>query len=274
MTIDFSSAGLDFVVKDGIAHMTFNRPHRRNAITPELRKAVVAAVAEIREDPEIRCALVSGMGEAFSSGADLARTDWFDTPEERWRGNYAHVAREDGRRYGWWRTTRDVWECEKPFVAAVRGPAYGFGCTFALACDIVIAAESARFCSVFVNRGLPVEAAGAFLLARALSPVRAKEMAMLGEPVTGQQAADWGLANRCVPDDQLLEVAGEFARKLATGPSIGIGHVKGQINDAYDSTLEQVAKHEVTLTGLGIGDDGMEALTAFKEKRPAQFKGR
>lgn len=274
MTIDFASAGLDFDVKDGIAHLTFNRPERRNAVTPEMRKAIVAAVAEIREDPQIRAALVTGAGDAFSSGADLARTDWFDTPEERWRGNYAHVAREDGKRNGWWRTTRDVWENEKPFVAAVRGPAYGFGCTFALACDIVIAAESARFCAIFVNRGLPVEAAGAFLLARALSPVRAKEIALLGEPFTGQQAADWGLANRCVPDDQLLDVAGEYARKLATGPTIGIGHVKNQINEAYDSTLDQISKLEVTLTGIGIGNDGTEALTAFKERRTPHFEGR
>ncbi|MEV8546514.1 enoyl-CoA hydratase-related protein [Streptomyces sp. NPDC051572] len=274
VTIDFSSAGLEFTVKDSVAWLELNRPERRNAVTPEMRKAIIGAIAEVRDDPGIRAAVVTGVGNAFSSGADLGRVDWYEIPEERQRGTAGHVAREDGRRYGWWRIIRDVWENEKPFVAAVSGPAYGFGCNFALACDIVIAAESARFCQVFVNRGLPVEAAGAYLLTRALSPLRAKEMAMLGEPVSGQQAAEWGLANRCVPDDQLLDVAGDFARRLASGPTIGIGQVKGQINDAYDSSFDQVWKQEVTLLGLGVGDDGAEAMTAFKEHRAPQYKGR
>jgi 2-(1,2-epoxy-1,2-dihydrophenyl)acetyl-CoA isomerase len=274
MTMDFGSDGLLFEVKDGIAHLTLNRPKRRNAVDPELRQAIILAVAEIRDDPEIRAALVTGAGGSFCSGADLGRVDWYQIPPERQRGTPGHVAREDGRRYGWWRVIRDIWENEKPFVAAVNGPAYGFGCNLALACDIVVAAESARFCEIFIQRGLPVEAAGAYLLTRCLSPQRAKELALLGEPVSGKVAAEWGLANRCVSDEDLLAVAGDFARRLAAGPTIGVGQVKGQINDAYDSSFEQSWKNEVTLLGMGIGDDQQEALRAFQERRQPRFTGR
>src|SRR5262249_44095767 len=148
------------------------------------------------------------------------------------------------------------------------------GCNFALACDIVVAAESARFCQVFIKRGLPVEAAGAYLLTRSVSPVRAKEIALLGEPISGKQAHEWGLANRCVPDEDLLAVAGDYARRLAALPTIGVGHIKSQINDAIDSSFEQVWKNEVTLLGIGIGSDGAEAMRAFAERREPRFTGR
>ncbi|MGW3941571.1 enoyl-CoA hydratase/isomerase family protein [Streptomyces phaeochromogenes] len=274
MLDEFSEAGLEFKVADGIAWITLNRPHLRNAVHKSLRNALIAAIAEVRDDPAIRAAVVTGTGRAFCSGADLSEADHIEIRPERRRGAQSNIAREDGRRYGWWRLIRDVWENEKPFVAAVNGAAYGFGCNFALACDLVIAAESASFCEVFVTRGLPVEAGGAYLLARSLSPVRAKEIALLGEPVSGRQAEQWGLANRCVPDDQLLSAAEDFARRLAAGPTIGLGHVKGQINDAYDSSFDQVWKNEVTLLGLGIGEDAQEAGRAFEERRAPVFRGR
>jgi 2-(1,2-epoxy-1,2-dihydrophenyl)acetyl-CoA isomerase len=166
-----------------------------------------------------------------------------------------------------------VWENEKPFVAAVNGPAYGFGCNVALACDLVVAAESATFCEVFVRRGLPLEALGAYVLARSLSPVRAKEIAPLGDPVSGAQAAEWGLANRCVPDAQLKSVADELATRLASGPTIGIGHIKGQLNDAYDASMEQAARSESTLLGLRGAADSHEAIAAFIERRDPHFTG-
>jgi 2-(1,2-epoxy-1,2-dihydrophenyl)acetyl-CoA isomerase len=274
MADGYSEAGLDFKVADDVAWLTLNRPHLRNAVDHPLRNALIAAVAEVRDDPGVRAAVITGAGKAFCSGADLTQADHVEILAARRRGAPGNIAREDGRRHGWWRLIRDLRENEKPFVAAVNGPAYGFGCNFALACDLVIAAESARFCEVFVSRGLPVEAGGAHLLARSLSPVRAKEIALLGEPVTGAQAEQWGLANRCVPEDRLLEVAGDFARRLAAGPTIGLGHIKGQINDAYDTSFEQAWKTEVTLLGLGIGDDGQEAMRAFGERRQPRFRGR
>jgi 2-(1,2-epoxy-1,2-dihydrophenyl)acetyl-CoA isomerase len=270
----WAEAGLEFRVEDGVAWIVMNRPERRNAVTHPLRNALLGAIEEVRDDPGIRAAVVTGNGKAFCSGADLGEPDHIEIAPDNRRGSSSNIAREDGRRFGWWRLIKAVWDNEKPFIAAVNGPAYGFGCNFALACDLVIAAESASFSEVFVKRGLPLEAAGAYLLTRATSPVRAKEIALFGEPLPGRTAAEWGLANRCVPDDELLTVAGDWARKLAAGPTIGIGHVKGQINDALEQSMEQVAKDEVTLLGLGVGSDSEEAMRSFVEKREPRFTGR
>lgn len=271
---DYSSAGLDAKVENQVAWLTMDRPQLRNAVDHPLRDALIAAIAEVRDDPEIRAAVITGAGNAFCSGADLSEADHIEIKPDRRRGARPNIAREDGRRFGWWRLIRDLWENEKPFVAAVNGAAYGFGCNFALACDIVVAAESARFSEVFVKRGLPVEAAGAYLLTRSVSPVRAKEIALFGDPVTGKQAEEWGLANRCVPDEDLLAVAGKYAHRLAALPTIGVGHIKSQINDAIDSSFEQAWKNEVTLLGIGIGNDGEEAMRAFAERREPRFTGR
>jgi len=273
-TAEWAAAGIDFAVADAVARVTLNRPQVRNAVDVRMRNALLAAIEEVRDDPAIRAAVVTGIGTAFCSGADLSGPDPVEASQERRRGDVGIIAREDARRFGWWRVIKAVWENEKPFVAAVNGPAYGFGCNFALACDLVVAAESATFCEVFVRRGLPLEALGAYVLARSLSPVRAKELALLGDPITGAQAAEWGLANRCVPDDQLLAVAGKLATRLASGPTIGIGHIKGQLNDAYDTSMEQAWKNESSLLGIRGAADSREAITAFHERRPPRFTGK
>src|SRR5699024_6736157 len=103
-------------------------------------------------------------------------------------------------KFGWWRLIEKVWRNPKPVIAAVLGPAYGFGANFAFACDLVIAGESAAFCEIFVKRGLPLEAGGAYLLGRSISPVRAKELALFGDPLSAEMAERWGLINRCLPD--------------------------------------------------------------------------
>ena len=269
----WAKAGLDFRVQEGVAWLVMNRPELLNAVDHPLRNALFAAVATVRDDPQIRAAVVTGHGKGFCSGADLTNDDPFEIDPERRRGTFQNVAREDGLRFGWWHLIRAVWENEKPFVAAVNGAAYGFGCNFAFACDLVVAAESATFCEVFVNRGMPLEASAAYLLTRSLSPMRAKELALFGDPLPAVTAAEWGLVNRCVPDDELLTVAGEWAARLASGPTIGIGNIKGQINDAYEQSMEQVAKNEVTLLGILAGDDTMEAINAFKERREPNFTG-
>ena len=112
------------------------------------------------------------------------------------------------------------------------------------------------------------------MMAKYLGPARAKEMALLGESISGEKAEAWGLANRCVPEAELWAAAGDYAQRLAELPTIGVGHVKGQINDAYESTFEQIWKHEVTLLAVGIGDDQLEARQAFLEKRDPKFTGR
>jgi len=265
---EWAAAGIGFAVADGVAWLTLDKPQRRNAVDQDMRGALLAAIAEVRSDPAIRVAVLTGAGTAFCAGADIrAGHDPVEMDAARRRGGRAIVAREDGRRYGWWRVIQAIWENEKPFIAAVNGPAYGFGCNLALACDLVIAAESASFCEVFVQHGLPLEALGAYVLARSLSPVRAKEIALLGDPITGAQASEWGLANRCVPGEQLTEVAAGLAARLAAGSSIITGHIKGQLNDAYDASIEQAWKAEVSLLGLGAAIENPEAMTSLANRR-------
>jgi 2-(1,2-epoxy-1,2-dihydrophenyl)acetyl-CoA isomerase len=270
----WSKAGLEFEVKNEVAVLVFNRPHRRNAVHHPLRDALLAALDEVRGDPGIRAALVTGAGAAFCSGADLSEPDHIEIPPEHRRGTPTHIAREDGLTYGWWRVIQKVWENPKPIVAAVNGPAYGFGCNFAFACDLVIAAESARFCEIFVQRGLPLEAAGAYLLTRSVSPARAREIALFGDPLPARTAEEWGLVNRCVPDAEMLTVATEWAERLARGPTIGIGHIKSQINAGLDMNIQQTWREEVTFLGIGPGADMAEAAAAYREKRAPRFTGR
>lgn len=268
-----ADSAITLEVDDGIAWLTMNRPERLNAIDHDMRDDLLAAIERIRTDPGIRVAVVTGAGRAFCSGADLSQDDHFQVPNEARRGDNSTMAREDGRKFGWWRVIKAIWENEKPFIAAVNGPAYGFGCNFALACDYVIAAEDAQFCEVFVTRGLPLEALGAYLLTRALPPARAKAMALLGEAIDGVEAERWGLANQCVPTPDLTATATAVATRFADGPSIGIGHIKGQINDAYEATFEQAWKMEVTLLGLGSGGESAEAFTSYAERRAPNFRG-
>lgn len=273
-TVAWSSAGLDFSVKNDVAILLLNRPRLRNAVDHPLRDAILAALDKVNTDAGIRAALITGADGAFSSGADLTQADPIELPPEHRRGGDAIIRREDGLSYGWWRVIQKVWENRKPIVAAVHGAAYGFGCNFAFACDLVIAGESARFCEIFVQRGLPLEAGGAYLLTRSISPVRAKELALFGDPLPARTAEEWGLVNRCVPDDQVLPLATEWAERLARGPTIGIGHIKSQINAGLDMNIQQTWRDEVTYLGLGSGADSAEAMAAFKEKRPPRFTGR
>ncbi|MFA7323182.1 MAG: enoyl-CoA hydratase-related protein [Candidatus Nanopelagicales bacterium] len=270
----WKEAGLDFHIENQVAFLILNRPHIKNAVTHPLRNAILKALDEVNINPDIRAAVIHGAGGAFCSGADLSEADHNEIPVPYRRGERHHMAREDGLMFGWFRVIEKMIQNLKPIVTAVDGAAYGFGCNFALAGDIIVAGETARFCEVFVQRGLPLEASGAYLLTRSVSPAIAKEIALFGEPVSAPQALAWGLVNRVVPADQVLVEATKLAEKLANGPTIMIGQIKAQINDALDQNLRQTWKDEVTYLGLGPGSDGAEAMLAFKEKRAPKFTGR
>lgn len=274
-TQEWKEHGLDFEVRNNVARLTMNRPHVRNAVDRPLRRSLLEALDLVSLDPDIRAALVTGADGAFSSGADLGQDDVHDMPPEYRRGTGVHTRREDGLRFGWWRVIERVWTNTKPIVAAVSGPAYGFGANFAFACDAVIAGRSARFCEVFVRRGLPLEAGGAYLLTRSLSAVRAKELSLFGDALSAERAEEWGLVNRCVPDDEVLPTATQWAERLASGPTIGISHIKSQINNALDMTIQQTWREEATFLGIGPGDaDSAEAMASFAERREPRFTGR
>jgi 2-(1,2-epoxy-1,2-dihydrophenyl)acetyl-CoA isomerase len=170
-----------------------------------------------------------------------------EVPAERRRPG-ADGARDDGLLYGWWRLMEAIWRSETPFIASVNGPAVGGGCQLALACDLILAAEEATFWEIFVQRGLPLEGGGAWLLTRSISLPRAKELALYGDPLPAAEAERWGLINRCVPAAELEATTRDWARRL--GATRRTGHIKGQLNGAWEQTMPQTFVSEVTLLGL------------------------
>jgi 2-(1,2-epoxy-1,2-dihydrophenyl)acetyl-CoA isomerase len=147
------------------------------------------------------------------------------------------------------------------------------GCQLALACDLILAVETAQFWEAFVKRGLPLEAGGAWILPRLTSLVRAKEMALFGDPISAADAERWGLINRCVPTAEFDATVRDWARRLASGPSLRMGHIKGQLNTSLESTMQQTFREEVTLLGISTEDSG-EAMRAYFERREPKFTGR
>lgn len=270
----WEKAGLLYEVDgDGAAWLRLNRPEKRNAMDRPLRSALLGAIHEVTEDPQVRAAVITGNGVAFSSGADLTQVGGAgEVPPER-RREGRNGSRTDGVLYGWSRLMNGIWNSEKPFLAAVNGIAAGGGCQLALACDLVIAHEDAQFWEVFVRRGLPLEGGGAWILTKLTSLVRAKEMAILGEPVPADQAERWGLVNRVVPAAEWDETVRAWAKKLASGPTIRIGHIKDQLNAAYEESMRQSFRDEVTFLHMGAGEDQAEAMRAYAEKREPRFTG-
>jgi 2-(1,2-epoxy-1,2-dihydrophenyl)acetyl-CoA isomerase len=272
----WTQAGLIYELSEGVAWLRLNRPERRNAMDhypggrgPHgmgLRDALLEAIRAATEDMRAKVAIITGSGSAFSAGADL-KAEALEIPPERRRPPTA--PRDDGLLYGWFRLLESIWRSETPFIAAVNGPAIGAGCQLALACDLIYASERATFWEIFGRIGLPLEGGAAWLLTRSLSLPLAKEMALLGEPVTATQALEWRLINGCVPPEKLEEVVAGVARKLvtleppSTGPassgerrdvSARLGHIKGQLNAAWEQTMWQTFREEASLLDLPAGD--------------------
>jgi len=273
----WAQCGLIYEVQDRVAWLRLNRPHRRNAMDhypggegPEgmgLRDALLEAIHEATEDNQVKAAVITGNGPVFSSGADLRQVGIIQIPEERRRSTT--YSRDDGILYGWYRLFEAIWRSETPFIAAVNGPAVGGGCQLALACDLIVASEEATFWEIFARIGLPLEGGGAWLLTRSLSLPLAKELALLAEPLSAKKAEEWRLINRCVPAADLEATAAEMATKLATlgppasgpassGPvrdvSARIGHIKSQLNAAWEQSMWQTFREEANLLNVSAGE--------------------
>jgi 2-(1,2-epoxy-1,2-dihydrophenyl)acetyl-CoA isomerase len=271
---EWDKSGLQYEVVDAVAWLRMNRPEKRNAIDRPLRNALLGAIHEVSEDPDVRAAVITGNGKAFSSGADLTQEGGpIEVPPERRRGG-SHLSRDDGLMYGWARLMERIWRSEKTFIAGVNGIAAGGGCQLALGCDLIICSEEASFWEVFVRRGLPIEGGGAWILPKLASLVRAKELALLGKPLPAAEAERWGMVNRVVPAADFDATLREWAAEVASGPTIRIGHIKGQLNSSYESGMLASFKEEAALLGLGGGSDSEEAMRAFTERRDPVFKGR
>ncbi|MFG2145218.1 enoyl-CoA hydratase/isomerase family protein [Streptomyces sp. NPDC048696] len=257
---------------NGVSWITLNRPEAMNAVTWDQRERVIALLAEASADPAVRAVVLTATGKGFCAGADLRGAGAGGGSSEGGERVPGDVARTI--RLGAQRLIAAVLDCEKPVIAAVNGTAAGLGAHLAFACDLVLAAESARFIEVFVRRGLVPDGGGAYLLARLVGPQRAKELMFFGDAVRAVDAERIGLVNRVVPDADLAAVAGEWAQRLATGPTRSIVLAKQLVNASLDSDrttafAAEAAAQEITMTT----QDAQEGVAAFVERRTPEYRG-
>jgi enoyl-CoA hydratase/carnithine racemase len=244
--------------------ITLNRPETRNALTTGVNDSVREAVSSAPA-AGIRVVVLTGAGGAFSSGLDLrvAAEEGMD-PE--------HI--ESRMRTHFHGLIRAIRACPLPTIAVVDGPAAGFGCDLALACDLRLVSDRARFGEIFVKRGLMPDGGGTWMLPRLIGLGRAVELMLTGELVDAAEAHRIGLANRVYPAAQLESAAWDFARTLAAGPPLVHRTVKAAVEAASHSTLDEALEGEVRgQLRLLASQDFQEGVAAFLEKRPPEFKG-
>jgi 2-(1,2-epoxy-1,2-dihydrophenyl)acetyl-CoA isomerase len=261
-------------VQEGVAWITLNRPDAGNAIDFPMRDQLITWLEETSNDLAVRAVVITGTGDkGFCTGADL-RSPVVRPP--RPEGAPDRVVGESARmiRVGWQRLIAAVLDCEKPVIAAVNATAAGGGLALALACDLVLAAEDARFIAVFVRRGIVPDAGAVYLLTRLIGPQRAKELCFFGDDVSARDAERLGLVNRVVGADQLPALAAEWAARLASGPTPAIGLTKYLANRVLESDRSTAFWEESVAQELVLGSaDSREGLDAFAQRRPPHFKG-
>ncbi len=256
---------LEFNVRDGVAHVTLNRPEAGNALNLELGQELLRAVLRCDEDPEVRAVLISGAGGMFCVGGDLK--SFSDQGEHlphhlKEVTTYLHAA------------VARMARMDPPVVAAVHGAAAGAGMSLACACDLVVAAESTRFTMSYSNAGLTPDGSSTYYLPRLVGLRRATELTLTNRRLSAQEAMEWGLVTRVVPDEDLSEEATALASQLAAGATKALGAAKRLLQSGWTETLETQMEHETqTIAEMARTADAREGISAFLEKRPAEFAG-
>jgi 2-(1,2-epoxy-1,2-dihydrophenyl)acetyl-CoA isomerase len=249
-------------VVDSVASITLNRPESLNALNAVMRRELLAAFKSLGRDDQVRAVIITGEGRGFCSGADL-----------RGGSGERQFRRVLEREYN--PLMRAIRDLPKPVIAVVNGVAAGAGVSLALACDLVYAADDARFIQAFVKIGLVPDSGSTRTLVRALGRHHAAELIFSGEPMSAAQAFAGRLVNEVVPAAELMPTAREAALRLAAAPTQAIGYAKRLINAAEDARLQESLALEAGLQELaGRTKDHEEGLAAFAEKREPRFVGR
>ena len=258
---------IQFEIAEGIARLTLNRPDKLNSFNVQMHEEVRAALDRVRDDPACRVLVITGAGRGFCAGQDLgdravapgaSAPDLGESIELRYKPLVLSLR-----------------GLPKPVIAAVNGVAAGAGANIALACDLVIAAKSATFIQSFSKLGLVPDSGGTWTLPRLIGPARAMGLAFLGEKLSAEQAAAWGLIWRCVEDAELAGVVDQLSKQLAIAPTCGLARTKEAIYTSGLRTLEQQLDIERDFQReLGYSADYAEGVAAFTEKRAPKFTGR
>lgn len=257
--------GLLFNIEDGIATITFNRPEKLNAVTEAMRTEVHRLTTELKADDTVKALIITGAGEAFSTGADASElTADYSGPIE------PYILK---RPLGWW--ILPVRYFPKPTIAAIPGVIAGVTFSLALACDFRIASDKARFSMVFVKRGLVPDGGATYYLPRMIGASKALELMLMGDTIYAKDAERLGLVNKVVPHDQVMNAAREMAMRIAKGPSVAIELIKRGVYKGLDNTLEAQLDYETLTQRICFQtEDFKEGITSFLEKREPKFKGR
>jgi len=270
MNIDTGTNELLCAVQDGVAIITLNRPEARNAMSPDLTAALRAQIKARAEDPEVGALLITGAGTAFCSGGDVKAMGGRGP-----RGQMSFEERLADLRWRQINLTGALVAVRKPTVAALPGAAAGAGLAIALACDMRIAAKSAFCATGYARIGLSGDYGIAWLLTRAIGPMRARELMLTAERVDAERCERIGLVNRVVDDARLRDEAFALARSLAEGPRIAYRNIKDNLDDAlhidYPTAMHREAER---LVGASRTADHNEAVQAFVDKRKPVFSGR
>ncbi len=253
-------------VEEGVARVVLDRPHARNALSPEMKTALVALLPRLESDPRVRCVLLTGAGEAFCAGGDrkrMAAEGKPASPEQRKR----QLRREH-------EIPARLFRMAKPTLAALPGPAAGAGFALALACDLRIMAERAFVTTAYVKLALSGDYGTSWFLTQLVGPARAKEIQFTGMRLSAADCLRLGLVNRVTSDSELQQTALALARELAAGPPIALRTMKDNINRATAGSLESLLDLEAERMVQGATtDDYVEAVKALQEGRPPLFRG-
>jgi enoyl-CoA hydratase/carnithine racemase len=248
-----------------VATITLDRPEKKNAMSWTMFEEIGAVFERVSVDPGIRCAVITGAGDAFCSGADLSDPANMVTDPFELKDRMHHVHR----------IARAVMTCATPTIAKVTGIAAGAGCNLALSCDLVVATRDAAFAELFVRRGLVVDFGGTWALTRALPLNKAKELALLGDTISAEEADRLGLVNRLCEPSEVDSVTKDLAERVASLPPRTASMIKENLNRAGERSIEENLDAEsITQALCFASDDTHEAVTAWLEKREPRFTGR